>query len=101
MQLSSHWEYRTHVNCLSLRAEEMAAVSLCHQNMMGEWRKRDEPSGDKEISRFLGLANFSRKKNKSGILFSMSSFFQELAKVERVPSRSEILMKKKKFSDRR
>lgn len=62
MQLSSHWEYRTHVNCLSLRAEEMAAVSLCHQNMMGEWRKRDEPSGDKKISRFLGLANFSRKK---------------------------------------
>lgn len=44
---------------------------------------------------------FREKKNKSGILFSMSSFFQELAKVETVPSRSEILMKKKKFSDRR
>lgn len=43
---------------------------------------------------------FREKKKKSGILFSMSSFFQELAKVERVPSRSEILMKKKKFSNR-
>lgn len=52
----------THVNCLSLRAGEMAAVSLCYRDTMGEWRKRDEPSGNKEISRFLGLANFLREK---------------------------------------
>lgn len=59
-----------------------------------------KPAGDKEVSTLLGTANFARKKIP-GILFSISFFQVEVAKVERVPAEVSYNYshKKKKFKD--